>query len=306
MIEQFPQTFDLVTLVDQQFLAERDAAEAVATAGLSAEAWQIDNTWTQEQLAAHVDDLRFPEIVESKVQVLRGAVKQVDEGLVVRPLCWMPDASAETRMHPREAKIRAVYGHAVLVSGRLEGVNGNLIERSEHADSVFCALGVAVETTEALSFYRLFTADDACKGLYQTLSNGRYSAEINRYNQSIADTFWESDFLNSSRDPAKVDAQNELYGNMINLSKRRIREIGATPVVSESSEHTNYIHRELLGEGVSVPKPKSKKGQLASESLVSQLVHLTDVELMLNRFILSQQFDDYLKNSPVVRGWLKS
>lgn len=267
-------------------------AAAKAEQAAETKIWTDDNEWLLEQLGATVDDLQFSAMVEKqRAEALSRLPDFRNNMIAIRRIQWLPDASTTTQA-AADHRVRAVYGDALLVNDRREGVNGNFLEQQEAAKSILYVLGIAVEDGQGggIQFSRLVaTHHDGPYGkgavLYSLLSGGKYNSIVARYNQGTDQVLWNN--FGATHSP---ELEN-LRRGMENAFNRHMTDAAGTPYISASPEYTRNLHGMLYGglpEGVYAT---SYKGQLQP---------LIDVSVQSDRLQLWYELDQFLQNSPLI------
>lgn len=269
-------------MIQDHLAATLTTAESQELIKADEAAWDKDNRWILADLSTYTDSFGCPEIVEEIQTSLQGQGLP-ESAMQLRKVSWIPDCSETTRSQQSD-HVRAACGYTLLNASRTGGVEG--LEGFEFADSIFYALGMAVQRSEQLRYYRLLNPGQDMQ-LYNQLSGKRYAGLIAKYTSSQQHAFFESDWFNPS------DTETELFKNMENRFLRNMREIGEIPTISSSPESTQEMNDILLG------KPKDP-------GYSDQLVDLIGgpIETDQNRQELEAGINTYL--APIVEQFLKS
>ena len=287
----------VASVVNEQFrIAEKIRIEQ------EAKLWEEDNRQILEGLQTAVAELAFPKMVAIERNLLLETPsypREEDgqsEGMEIRQINWIPDNSEDTQKQSRQ--VRAITGHAVLLSPRREGVNGDFQEPNEDVRDCFYALGTAVEVDGSFMFCGLFAADVkrnsyASGNLYRDLTMHRYTFAVQAYNAAQRNAFWE----NFAFEPKEDNGYGLLIRGMERSFKRKMGEIAMETTQAVNAERSQAVNNVILHDAT--------KDSASYREHLRPLVDVSKTEMNINRMILAYNFDTFLSESTIVQGWFK-
>lgn len=277
---------NLPDIIDQKLInkpAKKGSLELSDEEKAARTEWLAENETIQTQLKENISQLEFSVMVDAARDSLeqlgnfnRGkkAFGATGEQIILREFGWQPDETLASRQAP-VPKLRAVYGNAVLLNsefGSIIGRSGSQYDQDEgeHIESIFYALGVAVEQDENIVFYKLFTTDITQQDdydfpkLYNLLTDGQFDQVLNR----------------------KEDANDEKY-----LMMQKMKEAFEV--------RKGWGLDDELYSGVT-----ERVNDLLLATYRQQLRPLVDVNIHLDRLELLDAFNNYLVTNPIIQSHL--
>lgn len=298
------ESLDLHTQVLRSLAAKQAQVDLEIRRVAEAKIWDEDNEYIVECLQAGADVLSFPDLVESKRALLHQVSRypkkpNSSEGMEIRAIRWTADNSESTR--EQRSRVRAAVGHAVLLSSREKGVNGNYEEQGEDVGECFYALGLALEINESLWFSNLFAKDQsvdsyACGGLYRLLTNEKYTDHVRTHNEAQYNAGYYDGLLAS--DAAQLAGYNRHAQGMERAFRRKMEEdFPRLTMQAQDPSQSQEVHNLIMGQ-------PTKEAITYREHLMPR-VDTSAIETHRDILVLAESFNAFLGQSTIVKSWLR-